>query len=220
MTDQLEVLIIGTGRCGTGFLAKSLDRSGISCGHESIFNHWDKSIIEKNINNNKLVAEAAWPAVPFIGTSFLKQSVKIIHLVRHPMHVIRSFHDLNFFSQERVSKPLNQIVYQNTTISADSQDRLISSVKHYFEWNNLAITKISLTDHPYIRVKLEDIIADDEHKLRLTEFIGRELNFETHVVNEKKSEKDVPSPLPCFQSNTRLLMAHLSEKYGCFGYDL
>jgi hypothetical protein len=117
---NLKYLVVGTGRCGTVYVAKLLSSIGIPCTHEAIFRHdgidaaLDRlqcgkelevsfisklaSVIEERsgvrwFNGNdreEVIAESSYLASPYIDHPSLK-NVIIIHLVRHPMKVINSF---------------------------------------------------------------------------------------------------------------------------------
>lgn len=187
--NNFIALIVGTGRCGTGYIAKCLNSSGYPRGHEGIFNHFDESIVSNNFKRSSLVADSAWPAAAFLGRPWLSDSIKIVHLVRNPIDVIKSFWEINFFSKDRVNKNLNQIVYRNTNISPYFQHRLSSSVKHYFYWNSLIETRLESCNNPYIFTRLEDIVSSEGERERLCGFLGLNLNFPSEKINEKNDFK-------------------------------
>lgn len=189
MPPTLKTLIVGTGRCGTGYLADALNRSGIACGHESIFNHFDEKRVQGNLARSQLVADSAWPAAIFIGRPWLPAEVRIVHLVRHPLDVITSFWEIDFFSEARIGKTLNQVVYRNTTISPDTQDRLMSAVEHYIQWNRLIGQKLAAAANPAIQLRLEDITRETAARARLGDFLGLKLAFAEGRINEKSDIK-------------------------------
>jgi len=220
MRQALKVLVVGTGRCGSGFLANALNESGQTCGHETIFNHWNEAVVYRQYQKNTKIAESAWPASPFIGSPWLDPEIKIVHLMRDPMKVIRSFYDLNFFSIERHHKPLNHLVYLHSAISPLTEDRLISSAQHYYEWNTLITQRLAVAPNPRMTVKFEDIITEGTTaRADLEDFLGIELSNTGRIVNAKKQEKSV-SPKP-FNADLALQAAEkLAELYGDFGYSL
>jgi len=71
--------VIGTGRSGSGYIARVLSEAGARCGHESWFNPLDERA-------PGLLGDSSWCAVPdldgFAGAVF--------HQVRHPLDVISS----------------------------------------------------------------------------------------------------------------------------------
>lgn len=118
--DKLKYIVVGTGRCGTVYMAKLLTSIGLPCGHETIFLHdgfehalarlenqekLEISLIAKlaSVSDEEqgipwfnsesplpLVADASYMAAPFLDRPELKD-VKIIHVIREPMKVINSF---------------------------------------------------------------------------------------------------------------------------------
>lgn len=116
--EKLKYLVVGTGRCGTVYLAKLLSSLGIPCTHEGIFRHdglekarerlsgtdIEVSEISKlaSVTDEKsgvawflpgsdfIQAESSYMAAPFLNDSCL-DNVAIIHVIRHPMKVINSF---------------------------------------------------------------------------------------------------------------------------------
>jgi len=124
MTNKLKYLIIGTGRCGTGYFQKSFNNSGLNCGHENIFNsNDDDKNCQQYLKNQIFVAESSWAAAPYIDEPWFSEEIKIIHLIRNPVDVVRSFYELSFFSKERELKPLNILVHNNIGVSCDDEDK-------------------------------------------------------------------------------------------------
>jgi hypothetical protein len=113
---KLKYLAVGCGHCGTGFVAQLLISAGIPCGHEHVFSlrthHRKTEVIDKEVPLEPppfgtpwehIRAESGWPALYHMGHPCVKNSI-IIHIVRNPLHVIRSF---LYTSQ---NTPLGQIV--------------------------------------------------------------------------------------------------------------
>lgn len=119
--DKLKYLVVGTGRCGTVYMAKLLTSLGLPCGHESIFQNdtyedalrrlnnaaqLSVSLISKLASNEDEKKGISWfgdteelPALvadsSYMVAPFLDRpelaDVKIIHVIREPMQVINSF---------------------------------------------------------------------------------------------------------------------------------
>ena len=219
-SEGLQVLVVGTGRCGTGFLSHSLERSGFTCGHEAIFNHWDEEKVRQRYIASTLSAEASWAAAPFLGADWLDPAVKVIHLTRSPLEVIKSFHDINFFSDQRVHKPLNQLVYRNTSIRAETQRRLESAVTHYYEWNALIRDSLQACGRPAISIRLEDVVSNAKAAHDLSEFLGVAFSPVSSVVNPKTAEKAVHEDMAFDPAVALDLMRIASSIHGDFGYPL
>lgn len=116
---QLKYLVVGTGRCGTVFMARLLSSIGIPCTHEGIFYRdglvpalarmkgelpIEISDIAKMASQDDegngvkwfqdedgvIEAESSYMAAPFLDHPSLENTA-IIHVVREPMAVINSF---------------------------------------------------------------------------------------------------------------------------------
>jgi len=87
----LDLVVTGTGRCGTGFASRWLTSAGIPCGHEQFyyFRGLPAAMERLRLQAPELVAEASWMAAPFLDSAPLAGAA-IIHLVRHPRGVIES----------------------------------------------------------------------------------------------------------------------------------
>ena len=108
---NIQYIVVGTGRCGTLYTANLLTSLGIPCGHEAIFTpkgpdyevlagnkepiSSDVSKAENLSNDKMLMADASYMAAPFLGLF----DAQVIHIVRNPKDVIRSFVvEFNYFS--------------------------------------------------------------------------------------------------------------------------
>lgn len=99
-TGEPRAVIVGTGRHGSGYVARLLCAAGVPCGHEQWWNPHHARV-------PGLVADSSWCAVPFLpwyrGT--------VWHQVRHPLAVVSSLVKLPTWGQyltlaETVTGPL------------------------------------------------------------------------------------------------------------------
>lgn len=194
---NLKYLVVGTGRCGTVFMARLLTSLGISCGHEAIFNAegigsaLDKlnkrlpiqTSIISNINADEwfkeqtIAADSSHMAVPFLDIQELK-STKIIHIVRNPLAVISSFViDINFFSPNYnniwktfIMNHMPEIDQENTVIE--------KACRYYINWNNM----IKNSD---LFLKIEEQPSD-----KLFDFleVKNQICFTNTKINSKKQK--------------------------------
>jgi hypothetical protein len=135
---ELKYIIVGTGRCGTVYVARLLTSMGIPCGHESIFNYQDIEVALERLNGtkpltlsgcsqlkfegnynrdvgsylhdlNSIVAESSYMAVPHLNHSCLSNT-QVIHVVRHPIKVVNSFLNyLEYFHEPSICPAPNPI---------------------------------------------------------------------------------------------------------------
>jgi hypothetical protein len=163
MNRKLECVVVGTGRCGTTYMAQLLTSAGIPCGHESIFTPEDdfKKIKNKlkNLDNvdlklsecslmsekpwigtNSIVADSSYLAAPFLKYGFFK-TVKIIHVVRHPLDVISSFVLDGLYFEHFVpekSVPYQDFIKKNMSrVYYNDLDAVNRAAIYYIYWNKL-----------------------------------------------------------------------------------
>lgn len=91
----LRFVIVGTGRCGTGFTAGLLTAYGIPCGHETRFGPPFGARAWIRARRQRIEGDASWLAVPALPTL---RGATVLHQVRHPLDVIGSFLALGFFA--------------------------------------------------------------------------------------------------------------------------
>lgn len=146
-----RILVTGTGRCGTGYLAKVLTSVGIKTSHEGIFR--PNQNIEENIKIRLTnpqwdwEGESSWLAAPWLEHWKLKE-LTIIHLVRHPKKVIdsqmriRAFdkpgnmffeYQMKYLPQMRILSPIDRAAYfyiiWNAWIENSRWDRIFHRVE-------------------------------------------------------------------------------------------
>jgi hypothetical protein len=84
----LDYIVLSSGHSGTGYMARLLSSAGIPCGHESVFGI--------NVESRpELRADSSLFAVAHLDHP-IAAGAKLIHLVRNPLKVIRSWHYAGF----------------------------------------------------------------------------------------------------------------------------
>jgi hypothetical protein len=124
---MLKLLITGTGRCGTRFMADWLTASGTPCGHEKAFGY-------AGYTTGPEIADASWLAVPYLG--LVPDSVRIIHLVRNPLHVVRSFLGTNHFgpfTRKHLVRPWHR--YMSLHFGYNGAEPVQQAMKYWVKWN-------------------------------------------------------------------------------------
>ena len=88
----MRLVIAGTGRCGTGYVAKVLQNCpSITAGHEYLYGPHGPD------QTRQVDVDVSWMAVPYLPT--LRHEVNVGLLYRHPAAVISSFVGIDFFTQ-------------------------------------------------------------------------------------------------------------------------
>jgi hypothetical protein len=119
---QPGFVVVGTGRCGTGYVAELLTQLSIRCGHERIYS-W------RGIRPDPRVeGDASWLAVPYLP----RFGGVVLHVVRRPLDVIGSFVGSEFFTRAR--SPYARFLSRHLDLGRDP-DPLTAAMRHYVEWN-------------------------------------------------------------------------------------
>ncbi len=100
-------LIVGTGRCGTGFAAELLTQLGYPTTHEGIFNPY----VEPPVWDHSIEGEASWLAVPHLNK--LPPDVQVVHLIRNPLEVMRSMTGIRWLACEGVHLEYEEFAINN-----------------------------------------------------------------------------------------------------------
>lgn len=146
----MRLLVTGTGRCGSTWLAKAITEAGTPCTHEVYWN-WDRH------GEGDWQAEVAWPAAPFTPIT----DAYVVHLVRHPLDTIRSRASWGSFSEiptDTRRYRLGQWAQRVVPAIAEGRSPLEKAAIHWVEWNRLVAGAAEL-------LRLEDLTAADVTRL-------------------------------------------------------
>jgi len=128
-----KYLITGTGRCGSRFMAKVFASAGVPCGHEAIFSAGGLAEAYGRVKGTP--AESSWMAAPYLDNPLLENAT-IVHLVRHPKHVIQSW---KIFADD--DKPANQeyadLAYRTLPDLRKCDDQFDRAAMFYVRWNQM-----------------------------------------------------------------------------------
>jgi len=178
---ELELLVVGTGRCGTVFMARILTSLGIPCGHESIFSFGGmkpaRRVLEGKVqprlshvstynilrhcrigqwvDPRNIVAESSYLAAPFLLDPLL-ENVPVIHVVRHPLKVVSSFvKDFHYFKRKNHRAAWEGFIYSHFPDLNKLRPPLEVACAFYVWWNEM-IEK-SCTERRYLFQKIEEM---------------------------------------------------------------
>lgn len=118
------IIVTGTGRCGTGYLAQVLTALGLPCGHEQVI-----TFSGGRRNLGRFVAESSWMATPF-----LRPGDHVILLYRSPALVIPSMLRMAFFQKPRVRR----------VSGLTSRDQQRNAETFYVQWNQQALGRADI----------------------------------------------------------------------------
>jgi hypothetical protein len=137
------LLVTGCGRSGTGFAAKVFEAAGIPSSHEIYFNP-----NHRQWPSEWSGVESSWLAAPFIQQ--LPDHVHVVHQVRHPLAVIRSFMGFEFFRPDLHSKYVT-FAYRYAPAIQDWDEQIDKCMQYWISWNEL------VEKHKVPRHRLEDL---------------------------------------------------------------
>lgn len=207
---KLKYVVTGTGRSGTVYMARLLTSVGILCGHETVFDYcgivgakkrldeqeklrlsiassisYDKSTGEFNHIDwhpdiQSIVAESSYMAAPFISDE-LVNGAKIIHAVRHPVHVVNSFCNHIFYFNDGADSVYERFIYGFLPELRQQMPQYDRAALYYVRWNQLIESQKS---DFFFRV--EDDVKDLMKFLNVPE--NTEHFDQTNINSFKKSE--------------------------------
>jgi hypothetical protein len=145
-------LVTGCGRSGTGYTAKLFGDLGLLCGHETVF----RPLTDQRAGFGwpvNLPGESSWLGAPFLKA--LPKGTIVLHQVREPVAVIRSFLRIRFFDEPSV-----YLRFAETHVpELAAGDRVERCMRYWLRWNELAERGAELMGPRYFRYRLEDIDA-------------------------------------------------------------
>ena len=156
-------LITGCGRSGTGYIAQLLSALGLPCGHEKIFS-LPAVVREKLAWPETWPGDSSWLAVPFLDE--LPEGTAVLHQVRDPLAVVRSFARIRFFEGK---EPYRDFLERHLEGLA-ACDPLEAGLRYWDEWNAKVEEAEHLEGLSYLRYRLEEM--SEELVCRLLDHLG------------------------------------------------
>ena len=171
---KLDVIVVGTGRCGTGYMAKLLTGMGVSCGHESIFTFRGieeakfrllnpneinfshcMSVREKTwAEPQSIVADSSYMSAPFLRND-LFDDAKIIHIIRNPIDVINSFAtDVGYFTSNWIYNDFERFIEKHLpVIYKNDYDAINRAALYFLQWNDLIFKNCQGKKHIVFKIE-------------------------------------------------------------------
>jgi hypothetical protein len=228
---ELKLLVTGTGKSGTLFMANLLTSMDFPCGHESIFT--EKGIEEAKsrlINVNKIkfsncsinelksnwtdpaniVADSSYLAAPFLSEDFLRNA-KIIHVVRNPIYVISSFvFSGGYFGDDW---PPHSIDFQNfiksncPIVYDNNLNNINRAAIFYIEWNRMIEERSNKNNYFFYRLEDKiEILLNYLNKYEYNKNLGKKINC--------WNKNNLKIKLNDLEKTIRNEILEVSEKYG------
>lgn len=215
-----KFVVTGCGRSGTGSVAAALTAAGVQCGHEAVYDRSHRRDV------GDLQGDASWFAV----AHELPAGVDVIHLVRDPLSVARSFHRIGLFANTPLraafgqyrnprrlvwdlrppKKLLDRLPYvrgqrdlvRSLTGVFDAETEAQRCLRYWVEWNRLA-ERFDDGRRRYLRVRLED----DPWSL-IGGFLGLD-QLDARRENRKVDHAERP-----FDGEPDVALVSMAERYG------
>jgi hypothetical protein len=149
----ISFVITGCARSATGYIAKAIEASGVYCSHERVFGNRTVYNGLPNIYKDELGTwgESSWWIPPLIHE--LPEQVAVLHQVRNPVKVIRSFWTLNFREFKWTKRGVPDWAFENR-----KDDDLLFYMKHWIAWNQLIESReTKVSNGVYYRYRIEDL---------------------------------------------------------------
>jgi hypothetical protein len=150
-----RVLVTGCARSGTGYLAALLSELGLACGHERVFEPATLRGLKPGSPApapswpDSVCAESSWLAAPFLAS--LPKGTAVVHLVRHPLAVMRSNLRIGFFAT-----PSEYLEHACAHVTGLRQRAPIERAARYWTaWNELIEREAKRAGLQLLRVRLE-----------------------------------------------------------------
>jgi hypothetical protein len=221
MTDRgLWLILTGTGRCGTGYMAQVLTSIGVNCTHEGVFNPVNPQNSDRlpdemelrrrmKLNQDEVAwgwqAESSWLAAPYLTVPEM-ETCTIIHLVRHPKSVIDSQMRIRAFGSENKHPRFYNFQLQFLPELA-SMEPFHAAAYYYVRWN--------LMIEPYADIRHR---IDRDSTLELLDWLALDWRKKDVYANKRYNSRggwgqsDVD--LDDLPDNLRLPLRAMTERYG------
>lgn len=157
--EPQRVLVTGCARSGTGYLAALLSELGLPCGHERVFEPrtLHRPVAVAPAWPASVRAESSWLAAPYLAR--LPAGTTVVHLVRHPLAVMRSNLRIGFFTS-----PSEYLDHACAHVPGLFDGQPIErAARYWIGWNTLIERQARLAGVPLLRVRLERL---DERGVR------------------------------------------------------
>lgn len=183
-------VVTGCGRSGTGYVSALFGRLGIPCGHESLFR--PANLIDRVQLDwpNTIPGDASWLAAPFVAA--LPPGTVVLHQLRDPVAVVRSFLRIRFFEQPSVYRDFAEECCPDLRAGSAFE----RACRYWVEWNRMAARAATTPGLVYRRYRLEDLDHELVHELcRLLRFpvsdpvVGEALRAIPRDVNTRGSKQ-------------------------------
>lgn len=133
------LLVVGTGRSGTGYMAALLSAAGLPCGHEAM--HTDRTALAAEPPPWSSPAESSWLAVPHLAAERARGTAVVL-VVREPFAVARSLEALGIMAEPR--NTYAEVIASHTPATWAWRLEANRALAHWCAWNAEAAASADL----------------------------------------------------------------------------
>lgn len=145
-----KLIVTGTGRCGTAWVANFLNQLQVGIGHERIIHPgYLPPAPGVDMLPEGLRGESSWMAVPHLPR-LRDQGADVVHLVREPMACISSLLNTGLFNDEVPEAFIEYAKWLRDYMPIPYDDPLLRTVYYYITWNE------EIEKYAQFRMRIED----------------------------------------------------------------
>lgn len=134
-----KIVVTGSGRCGTGYVAQVLTGAGIPCGHEVVY-HPAVVLDGHPVEWGAWHADSSWIAAatpPEPGTV-------TVAVVRHPLEVVQSQLAIDSFGATAPRNVWEAVTAKATPAAWEHPAQHDRALAHWTAWNEMALARADL----------------------------------------------------------------------------
>lgn len=128
--------VIGTGRCGTGYMRRLLEAHDVKAGHEW---WWRGDLPDPRPG---LDVDCSWLALPQLEAA--EWTGPTVHITRHPVQVVRSLVGIRFFAPSQLGSPFQRFALRHCPAVAGLPP-VAAAVEWWCQWNARCAAVADLT---------------------------------------------------------------------------
>jgi hypothetical protein len=167
---RLPLRFVSTGmpRSGTLYVTTDFLARGVACGHETVFDHRPDFDGQRR-RSRGLVGDSSWAAPLYFIR--LRPGTRVLHVVRNPLHVLRSIGGGYFLAWEgecpchdtiapHRDSPYAKMLARSVPRLTAPMPRVERAARFIVTWTRLIETSAAEAGLPYRQVRVEDWETD------------------------------------------------------------
>ena len=179
-------VILAAGRSGTQYVARLLAAMGVRIKHENVFlpgkmKGQTRETLAGLYEEAGVDGDVSWFAIPYMDA--IPTDWRIVHLVRNPIRVIRSWVARGLWPLGVKNKTVKLVVDTLGWEEKQLSDPLACSIQYWYGWNSL-IADFCSRRRSSMLVRLEDLSCNPVSIARLLGYLRYPLPDDIHARHE------------------------------------